>query len=49
MEYLIRFAQIHEKFRRAELEALADLLHIHIVFSEYNQYVRVFPFESTLN
>ncbi|KAI4197047.1 MAG: hypothetical protein LQ350_006177 [Teloschistes chrysophthalmus] len=38
MEYLIRFAQIHEKFRRAELEALADLLHIHIVFSEYNQY-----------
>lgn len=48
MEYLIRFAQIHDSFRKAELEALADLLHIHIVFSEYNQYVRLFPFQFTL-
>ncbi|KAI4253942.1 MAG: hypothetical protein LQ352_003391 [Teloschistes flavicans] len=38
MEYLIRFAQIHESFRRVELEALADLLHIDIAFLAYNQY-----------
>lgn len=48
MEYLIRFAQIHESFRRVELEALADLLHIDIAFLAYNQYVRLFPFKVSM-
>ncbi|KAL8766804.1 MAG: hypothetical protein Q9209_006543 [Squamulea sp. 1 TL-2023] len=32
MEYLIRFVQMHESFRKAEVEALADLHNIKIEF-----------------
>lgn len=39
MDYLVRFAQVHENFRKAELQALADLCGIRIEFLDYNQYV----------
>lgn len=42
MEYLVRFVQAHETFRRPELEALADLAGIEIEFVEYSKYVRYF-------
>lgn len=37
MEFFIRFAQIHESFRRPELEAIADLLGIELVWVEYSE------------
>ncbi|KAL8933255.1 MAG: hypothetical protein Q9211_005884, partial [Gyalolechia sp. 1 TL-2023] len=38
MDYLIRFAQVHESFRKPELQALADLFRIEVKFLEYSQY-----------
>ncbi|KAL1964678.1 hypothetical protein VTN77DRAFT_6704 [Rasamsonia byssochlamydoides] len=38
MEYLIRFAQVHETFRRPEIEALATLAGIDVEFLFYNKY-----------
>ncbi|KAL1988250.1 hypothetical protein VTN96DRAFT_225 [Rasamsonia emersonii] len=38
MEYLIRFAQAHETFRRPEIEALAKLAGIDVEFVFYNKY-----------
>lgn len=40
MDYLVRFVQLHESFRKAELEALADLYGINMDFLHYDQYVR---------
>lgn len=40
MEYLIRFAQAHETFRRPEIEALAKLAGIDVEFLFYDKYVR---------
>lgn len=40
MEYLIRFAQVHETFRRPEIEALATLAGVDIEFVHYDPYVR---------
>lgn len=40
MDYLVRFAQIHESFRIPELQALADLSGIDVGFADYSQYVR---------
>lgn len=40
MEYLIRLVQVHEKFRKAELEALASLHHIKLEFVTYEDGVR---------
>jgi tRNA (guanine10-N2)-methyltransferase len=39
MEYLIRFAQVHETFRRPEIEALATLAGIDVEFVSYDKYV----------
>lgn len=39
MEFLIRFVQIHESFRRPEIEALAALASIDVEFSVYNECV----------
>lgn len=39
MEYLIRFAQVHETFRRAEIEAIATVAGIDIEFLSYDKYV----------
>lgn len=39
MEYLIRFAQAHETFRRPEIQALATLAGINVEFLFYDQYV----------
>ncbi|KAL8854529.1 MAG: hypothetical protein Q9221_000564 [Calogaya cf. arnoldii] len=38
MEFLVRFVQVHETFRKAELEAMADLYGIKMEFLHYNQY-----------
>ena len=35
MEYLIRFAQVHETFRRPELEAIAVLADVDLEILEY--------------
>lgn len=39
MEFLIRFAQVHETFRRPEIQALATLAGINVEFLFYDQYV----------
>ncbi|KAI4164103.1 MAG: hypothetical protein LQ342_002339 [Letrouitia transgressa] len=38
MEYLVRLVQVHETFRRPELEALADLAGVDVEFVEYSKY-----------
>lgn len=40
MEYLIRLAQVHETFRKPELEALATLHGIDVQFVYYDEQVR---------
>lgn len=40
MEYLIRFVQIHESFRKAEIEALAVLADVKVEFISYDDNVR---------
>lgn len=37
MEYLIRFAQVHESFRKAEIEALAALVGVNVEFLVYTE------------
>ncbi|KAL3464741.1 hypothetical protein BJX64DRAFT_275651 [Aspergillus heterothallicus] len=37
MEYLIRFAQVHESFRQPEIQALADLANIQIESISYDE------------
>lgn len=37
MEYLIRFAQAHESFRKAEIEALAALVGVNVEFLVYTE------------
>ncbi|KAL2865473.1 uncharacterized protein BJX67DRAFT_373114 [Aspergillus lucknowensis] len=37
MEYLIRFAQVHETFRRPEIQALADIANIEVESISYNE------------
>ncbi|KAI9819900.1 MAG: hypothetical protein M1827_006470 [Pycnora praestabilis] len=37
MEFLIRFVQVHEGFRRPEIHALADLLNVPIAFLTYSE------------
>jgi tRNA (guanine10-N2)-methyltransferase len=39
MEYLIRFAQCHENFRKPEIQALATLVGADIEFLSYNDHV----------
>jgi tRNA (guanine10-N2)-methyltransferase len=41
MEYLIRFAQKYESFRRPELEALAELSGVTYQIVEYDVEVRI--------
>lgn len=40
MEYLIRLAQMHETFRKPELEALAALHDVDLEILEYSDQVR---------
>lgn len=40
MQYLIRLAQMHETFRRPELEALAVLHNVDLEILEYSDQVR---------
>jgi hypothetical protein len=44
MEYLVRLAQMHETFRRPELEALAVLHNVDLEILEYADEVRREPF-----
>lgn len=39
MEYLIRFVHVHESFRKAEIEALAELRGVDLEFVQYQSYV----------
>ena len=39
MEFLIRMVQVHETFRKAELEALAALENVKLQWVVYNEYV----------
>ena len=41
MEYLIRFVQMHETFRKPEIQALATLANMDIEFLVYSEYVRL--------
>ena len=47
MDYLIRFVQIHETFRKPEIEALAILANVDVEFLSYSETVRGKP--SNLN
>ena len=40
MNYLIKFAQVHEDFRLAEIEAIATSLGIHLSVINYSPEVR---------
>ena len=39
MEYLIRYVQTHETFRRPEIQSLATLAEINVEFLVYSEYV----------
>jgi hypothetical protein len=39
MDYLVRFAQTHESFRRPELQACATLAGVDLEILSYNEYV----------
>lgn len=39
MEYLIRFVQVHESFRKPEVEALAALAKFDVEFLDYSECV----------
>lgn len=41
MEYLIRFIQMHESFRKAETEALAELFGLQIEWVFHSEHVSV--------
>jgi tRNA (guanine10-N2)-methyltransferase len=41
MEYLIRLIQVHETFRKPELEALATLAQVKLEFVHYDPEVRI--------
>ncbi len=43
MDYLIRFVQIHETFRKPEIEALAILANVDVEFLSYSETVRGKP------
>lgn len=36
MDFIVKFAQVHETFRQAELKALASLQGIDLVIKEYD-------------
>jgi tRNA (guanine10-N2)-methyltransferase len=42
MEFLIRFIQMHESFRKPETDAIADLLGLEIDWIRYAEDVRPF-------
>ena len=42
MDYLIRFVQIHENFRRPEIEALAVVAQTNLELVDYTELVRRF-------
>jgi tRNA G10 N-methylase Trm11 len=43
MHFLIRFAQMHEQFRQAEIEALGTIAGVPVEVISYSNKVRVTP------
>lgn len=43
MDYLIRLVQVHESFRRPEIEAIAILANFNVEFLYYAESVRLDP------
>ena len=41
MDFLIRFVQVHESFRRPEIQALAVLANVNVEFLSYSENVRL--------
>ena len=41
MDYLVRFAQVHESFHKPEIEAIATLYHINLQWVFYSNEVRI--------
>ena len=41
MDFFIRFVQIHETFRKPEIEALAVLANVNVEFLSYTESVRL--------
>lgn len=41
MEYLIRFVQMHETFRKPETEALAEIVGLRIEWISYSENVGI--------
>lgn len=41
-DYLVRLVQMHESFRKAELQALADVTQVPIEFVKYDEEVNEF-------
>jgi tRNA (guanine10-N2)-methyltransferase len=41
MDYLVKFAQVHEDFRLAELKAIAEAEGIELIVIEYSDEVRI--------
>ena len=39
MDFLLRFVQVHETFRKPEIEALAVLANVNVEFLSYNENV----------
>ena len=46
--YLVRLAQTHESFRKAELQALADLAGVKLEFIKYDENVGICMLRSTV-
>ena len=42
MDFLVRFAQMHESFRKAELQALAELEGVNMEIKDYKEDVSAF-------
>jgi tRNA G10 N-methylase Trm11 len=48
MDYMIRFTQVHETFRLAEIKALAELENINLQILSYSPSVDLLPLNSKI-
>jgi tRNA G10 N-methylase Trm11 len=48
MDFLIRFVQVHEQFRQAEIEALGTIAGVLVEVISYSNKVRLTPFSRQL-
>lgn len=47
MDYLVRFAQLHETFRQPELQACATLAGVDLEIITYSEFVRTLFFSTS--